>query len=369
MKIAFCLFKYFPFGGLERDCLQIAEACSARGHRTDIYTMAWQGDIPKNIKVTIIPANGFTNHRQRESFVKNIKPFIEKTAYDAIVGFNKMPFLDLYYAADPCYAVKAAERSFFYRITGRCKSNLEMEQAVFGEKSTTHILSISHQQQALYMNYYGTGQERFHPLSPGISKDRIITGKISDIRNQIRKEFSIGHNENILLMVGSGYKRKGVDRAILAFASLPHDTCRKTFLLIAGNDKIKYFKKLAVREGVAERVHFLGGRNDIPELLAASDILLHPAYHENTGTVLIEALAAGLPVIVTEVCGYSFHIKNADAGKIIPSPFQQKTFNNILLSMLTSEKKRDWKNNGKKYIANMDIFRMPEKIADIIENL
>ncbi|MBL0716563.1 MAG: glycosyltransferase, partial [Desulfosarcina sp.] len=136
-----------------------------------------------------------------------------------------------------------------------------------------------------------------------------------------------------------------------------------------GNDKIKHFKKLAVREGVAERVYFLGGRNDIPELLAASDILLHPAYHENTGTVLIEALAAGLPVIVTEVCGYSFHIKNADAGKIIPSPFQQKTFNNILLSMLTSEKKRDWKNNGKKYIDSMDIFRMPEKIADIIEGL
>ena len=369
MKIAFCLFKYFPFGGLERDCLQIAEACSARGHKVDIYTMAWKGDLPENIKVTIIPAAGFTNHRQRENFVKSIEPFLQKRDYDAVVGFNKMPFLDLYYAADPCYAVKAASRSLFYRMTGRCKSNLEMEQDVFGKDSHTHILSISHQQQALYINYYGTDQERFHTLSPGISKDRIITGEIAAIRKQVRKEFSIGHNENILLMVGSGYKRKGVDRSILALASLPPDIYHNTVLLVAGEDKIKPFKRLAVQAGVAERVNFLGGRNDIPKLLAASDILLHPAYHENTGTVLIEALAAGLPVIVTEVCGYSFHIKNADAGKIIPSPFKQETFNNILLSMLTAETKEDWRNNGKQYAAGMEIFRMPEKIADIIEKL
>lgn len=369
MQIAFCLFKYFPFGGLERDCLQIAEACLSRGHKVDIYTMAWQGDIPKNIKVTIIPASGFTNHSQRENFVKNVKPFLQETDYNFVVGFNKMPFLDIYYAADPCYAIKAAQRNFLYRLIRRCKSNLEMEQAVFGKDSHTHIFSISHQQQDFYRNHYGTDLSRFHFLSPGISKDRIFRGDNCLIRNKIRKEFSIKSDSNILLMVGSGYKRKGVDRSILALASLPPDIRHKTYLLIAGDGNVKPFKRLARRAGIVERVHFPGGRDDIPQLLAAADILLHPAYHENTGTVLIEALAAGLPVIVTGVCGYSFHIKNADAGKIIPSPYKQEIFNNILLSMLTSKTKEEWRNNGKEYVSRMDIFKMPEKAADIIENI
>ena len=45
-----------------------------------------------------------------------------------------------------------------------------------------------------------------------------------------------------------------------------------------------------------------------------ADLLIHPAYNENTGTVLLEALVAGLPVLVSAVCGYAHYIAEADAG-------------------------------------------------------
>jgi UDP-glucose:(heptosyl)LPS alpha-1,3-glucosyltransferase len=84
---------------------------------------------------------------------------------------------------------------------------------------------------------------------------------------------------------------------------------------------------------------------------------------------LIEALAACLPVLVTEVCGYSFYIERAGAGLIIPSPFKQEILNELLTVMLTSEKKDQWKRNAREYVSNNDVYSLSEKSADIIEQI
>jgi UDP-glucose:(heptosyl)LPS alpha-1,3-glucosyltransferase len=48
--LAFCLFKYFPHGGLERDMLRIALACRSRGYEIDVYTTSWRGDLPESLR-------------------------------------------------------------------------------------------------------------------------------------------------------------------------------------------------------------------------------------------------------------------------------------------------------------------------------
>ena len=61
----------------------------------------------------------------------------------------------------------------------------------------------------------------------------------------------------------------------------------------------------------------------MPAFLLAADLLLHPAYHENTGTILLEALVSGLPILTTDVCGYAHYVQEAKAGCVLTSPFQQ----------------------------------------------
>ncbi|MFQ3224325.1 MAG: UDP-glucose:(heptosyl)LPS alpha-1,3-glucosyltransferase [Lentimonas sp.] len=68
-------------------------------------------------------------------------------------------------------------------------------------------------------------------------------------------------------------------------------------------------------------VHFLGGRADVNRFYDATDFLLHPAYSESAGKVLLEALKHGLPVLTTDTCGYAPHILNAKAGTVISTPF------------------------------------------------
>lgn len=367
MKFAFCLIKYFQYGGLQRDFTRIADECLKRGHEIDVYSAIWQGDKLPGVNVSVLPTKGFANHKQRESFIKNLTGILSEKKYHAIVGFNKMPGLDVYFSADPCFAEKAFSKSFFYRMTSRTRSNLCLEHAVFNKNSNTQILSISHIQKDLYIKHYHTPPERFHMLPPGISKDRLIEPLSSDKRSQMRKELGIDADHRVVLMVGTGYQRKGVDRSIIALASLPSTLRSQTRLLVVGENKLAPFQRLAKKCGVSGNVIFLGGRTDIPRFLSISEILLHPARIENTGTVLIEAMAAGLAVLATDICGYGFHIIQANAGELIPSPFEQQRLNRMLAAMLTSDKLATWQENGRNYIANTDVFSLPEKAADVIE--
>jgi len=103
VQLAFILFKYFPFGGLQRNFLRIAQACQQRGHDIRVYALSWQGEIPPGFDVILVPAKAMSNHRRYERFATLVQNDLASRPADRVIGFNKMPGLDVYYAADPCY--------------------------------------------------------------------------------------------------------------------------------------------------------------------------------------------------------------------------------------------------------------------------
>src|ERR1044071_1418646 len=104
MKIVFLLYDYFPFGGLERDCLHIAELCAAHGHQVSIWTRSWQGERPQNITVRIFGRQGLTNTGRNHHWLKQLAAALPHEKFDCVAGFNKLPGIDIYYAADLCFA-------------------------------------------------------------------------------------------------------------------------------------------------------------------------------------------------------------------------------------------------------------------------
>jgi UDP-glucose:(heptosyl)LPS alpha-1,3-glucosyltransferase len=157
MQLAFVLYKYFPFGGLQRDFMRIARVCQDRGHAIRVYTLIWEGEVPDGFEVLVAPVKAFSNHRRNEKFTAWVQADLARRPVDRVVGFNKMPGLDVYYAADPCFEDKAQTlRNPLYRIGGRYRHFSEYENAVFAPERGTEILMISEVQKPLFMKHYRT---------------------------------------------------------------------------------------------------------------------------------------------------------------------------------------------------------------------
>jgi UDP-glucose:(heptosyl)LPS alpha-1,3-glucosyltransferase len=367
MKLAFYLFNYFPYGGLQRDFLRIAKECVKRGHKVDVYTMAWKGEKDPSLSITVVPVKGWQNHTRCQHFIEKMR---ENKAYDLIIGFNKMPGLDIYYAADTCYQAKAKiQRSFWYRLTPRYRQLIQNEKDVFDAKQNTHILLIAHQQKKEFQKFYHTPDERFHLLPPGIAKERMAPSNASAIRQRLRREWQLSSDDILLLMVGSGFKTKGLDRCLEGIAAMPDKLKNLIHFYVIGDDNPTKYMKLAKKLSISQHVKYLGGRDNVADFMLAADLLLHPAYNENTGTVLLEAIIAGLPVLTTDVCGYAEYVQKAQAGCVLSSPFKQSEFNQTLENMLSTLNHSKWQQNGLAFGRIADIYAMPERAVDIIESL
>lgn len=374
MNIAFALYKYFPFGGLQRDLLRIALECQTRGHHIRIYTFAWEGEVPEGFEIVTVPKKGLSSQSKNRHFSRWLSDHRRIHPVDLLVGFNKMPGLDVYYAADGCYESRVSElytglAGWFYRRGGRYRHFSHYEQAVFDRDSATQVLMISSVQKPIFQHFYKTPESRLHMLPPGISRDRRAPANAAEIRAQFRQEFGLAKQDLLLLMVGSGFKTKGLDRSLKALASLPEALRQRTQLFVIGQDKPDSFISLAKSLGVNQQLRIFRGRDDIPRFLQGADLLIHPAYHENTGTVLLEAVVAGLPVLVSGICGYAAYIEEAQAGRVLTIPFQQEEFEQQLAAMLQSDKRTTWRANGLAFAEEGDIYSMPQHASDVIERV
>lgn len=367
MQIVFILYKYFPYGGLQRDFLRIARECAAQGCEIRVYSMEWEGEREPGWDIRLWRPFALTGHGRNERFQRWVHADLAQRPVDAVVGFNKMAGLDFYYAADGCYEAKiSSQRGSWYKHLPRYRHFARDEQAVFAAHGNTEILMISRVQQPFFEHYYDTPPERFVLLPPGIARDRRAPGNAPQIRAAFRREFALADDDQLMLMIGSGFKTKGLDRALRALAALPPVQRARTRLFVIGQDNSQRFKLQVEQLGIGGRVTFFAGRDDIPRFLLGADLLIHPAYNENTGTVLLEALAAGLPVLCTDVCGYAHYIAEADAGVVLTSPFQQTELNRTLADMLTSKKRTQWRHNALNFAEQADIYSLPQRAAERI---
>ena len=98
MQLAFTLFKYFPFGGLQRDFLRIALACQARGHAIRA-SPSWEGDI-RLVEEVKAPVKALSDHRRYEKFAEWVRADLAARPADRPVGLQDAGAI--YFCADPC---------------------------------------------------------------------------------------------------------------------------------------------------------------------------------------------------------------------------------------------------------------------------
>lgn len=371
MKFAFVLYRYFPHGGLQCDMMRMLQEALRRGHSVDLYCHDWRSaePPPEGCRLIVVSSGGLTNHGKMKAFAGAVRKRLAAGygSYDSVTVFNRMGGGDLYFAADNCLAEEWQQKHHLWmlKLNPRYRTFLELEQQVCAKDSPCRIMYIVPRQKEQYQHAYGLPDERFRYLPPGMNTACRRPENWQKIRQKKRAELGIAEDELLLMLVGSNFRCKGGDRVVRAAASLPEQFRKKMKVCLVGACSPAGCNSLAESLGIADQVTFTGGRSDVPALLQAADLMIHPARSEATGTVLIEAIAAGLPVVATKACGFWNFAAEIDPVLAVDEPFSQESLNKTVLYALEHLPKL--KEQTAICGMNADFYRRAEIAVDLME--
>lgn len=155
---------------------------------------------------------------------------------------------------------------------------------------------------------HGICRHKIHVLVNGIDLHKFQS--ISPVQ---KKDFGLQDTDFVFVSVARLIHQKGIDVVIEALTRVPH-----TFLLLVGDgDKKDMLVQQARERGLESRVIFAGVRNDIPSILSMADCFVLASRYEGLGIVVLEAMATGLPIIVSDFKASSSMITDGVDGMIV----------------------------------------------------
>ena len=193
-------------------------------------------------------------------------------------------------ATNPLWKLKA-EISFRNAAALDRKAFASARVVISGSNRTRHELvrDLGVPEERIHTVYLGVDGEMFRPRSPLE-------------RAAIRASLGWPPGTPVLVFVGAlGDRRKGFDTLFSAWQKLcsSSDWCAKLIVIGTGAE-LPAWKARAAVAGLASRIDFMGFCKDLPEVMAASDVLVSPTRYEGYGLAIQEAVSCGLPVIVSQ---------------------------------------------------------------------
>jgi UDP-glucose:(heptosyl)LPS alpha-1,3-glucosyltransferase len=357
--MALAIFRLTPAGGLEQHALRLAAALRARGAEVTLVTTR-PPEAATDFAVERVAPRGRSNHRRLAAFAADAARTVAGR-FDVTVAFHAVPGFNVIFCADPSRGAPGGLRRWLPRYA----TYAWLERAAFAPGRLGRALLLSSAQLEGFVRNDGAPRDRLTLLPPTVDRLRARPAAPGD-RGAARARLGLAPAAAIWLWMGLQPRTKGLDRVLAALAGQPDAR-----LLVSGLDPGgkagAEAAAMARRLGAEGRVTWLGFVDDagLQAALAAADLLVHPSRADVTGTVILEAMASGLPVITTAVCGYGEHVATADAGVVLSEPFRADDLAAALASA-TPERRRAWSANALAYTQDPALFSGIERAADLI---
>lgn len=321
MKIAFIRAKYNPFGGAERFLNGAAAALVAQGASPTIITRAWPDSGHAGIQHRIINPRYFTKAGRDRGFARATATLLRQEKFDLVQSYERMEGCDVFHAVDGVHAEWLAQRQ---RVQGRImqlgvrinphhRYVLRAERAMYTSARLKAVICISEMVKQNVMRHYGVAGDKLHVIYGDIDSNRFHPRLRDEHRAVLRQSLNIPADAPVAIFVGSGFERKGAAAFLATVAQV-----KGLYGLVVGHDKhLPRYRSLAGRMGLAGRVTFAGGIQDVRPYYGASDVYLMPTLYEPFGLVFGEAMACGLPVITSPQAGAADWIEHGFNGFVV----------------------------------------------------
>ena len=319
-RIAVVIPKYGLVGGAEHFTAELTERLS-RDPRFEFHVFAnrW---IAHSDRITFhkVPIITFPKFLTTPSFAFFASRRIRAAGIDLIHAHDRIFRADLFtmHGVPHRYWIREVRRkrpSLFDRATAR------VEDALVRDPGCRLFLPVSGLARDIFLREYPITPERVRVIHPGIDPGRCEEMDRPSCREQIAMQFGFAPGEKIILFVSMNFELKGLDVLTKALAMLAkRPSAPVVRLLVVGKGNIRKYRVLATSLGIGERVAFAGviPSERLKTIYLASDLYAMPSRFDTFGMVVLEAMAASLPVLVSDRVGASDLIREGVNGCVIP---------------------------------------------------
>ena len=168
----------------------------------------------------------------------------------------------------------------------------------------------------------GAPPDRVRLIYNGVDAGRFAAGEVRiERRCALRTELGLPDDRVVLTCVANLFPYKGHADLLDALALLGAGFAARATLLLVGRDAgaRAALEAQAARLGLSASVRFLGERGDVPDLLVASDIGVLASHEEGFSNAVLEGMAAGLPMVVSDVGGNAEAVTDGECGHVVPA--------------------------------------------------
>jgi UDP-glucose:(heptosyl)LPS alpha-1,3-glucosyltransferase len=271
------------------------------------------------------------------TFAKVLKKHLSENHYDIIHSVLPFDFADVYQPRGGSFAEAVLRNAASYqnkiielykRTTAftnfRRTMLLRAERKLCKDSNGPVIVALSKYVAEQFKKHYGIGDDRIVVVQNGIKINKQIdVGYADNLHSQILVQLGLKETDNsvFFLFVANNFRLKGLDCLIKAMQLVSQNaTARKAYLIVAGNSRINGYRRLAEKLNVHGRIIFLGNVRHIQNALSITDVAILPTFYDPSSRFVLEAMAAGKPVITTEFNGAADLFVNDRHGKVIDRP-------------------------------------------------
>lgn len=336
-------------GGAEVNTVRLVNQLIARGHEVHLLTESVNAELPAGVHVHPIQMRGGLVSFRQWSFTHGVERFLRTNRFDATVACQRGYVEDIVWAQDISYpaTVEGSARSFYYspwraalRRVQPCFSLKAwmygyLERRQFSRKPPPYLITVSHMAATSFAEDYNLKSDRIRVLHNQIDAQRFSPEKLQPLRAAARKELGFGENELVILFIGQNFRRKGV-RPLVEAAGLLAKQRGDFRVVIAGlgPKKAAPYQRLAVKQ-----VTFLGETRQVEQRYAAADVFCLPSFYDAFGMVALEAMAAGLPAIVSKYCGIAEVLRPGVDGLVFDDPTQPQQIVDCILPLFDRQRR------------------------------
>ena len=320
MKLAIVRRRHAAFGGAERFIGNIAGELAEAGHRLTIVSESWPGGAG-NIEHINVPSRGLSRADKLANFQREVAAIVARSGFDLVQSHERLLTADIFRAGDGVHAAWLARlaakqggfRAMVRRLSPMHRLIVETEQKMARETGLIFVANSALVAREL-SEWLHVPANRIRTIENGVDTSAFHPPSPTE-RAEARRRFDVEGDAPVVAFVGSGFERKGAFKLAEALA-LPQ--CVQIRALIAGRDRQQGALSRRIEAlGLRGRVQLLGGIDDPRAVYHAADLFALPSLYDPMPNAALEALACGLPLLVTADTGIADVVREYRAGAVV----------------------------------------------------